>query len=219
MGAVFVSSTRSGAGDDEDLIPSMDREGFLENEAFRQLQDVVRGGLEFLAKADKARLLRAQEQEAKVALESLREDFREAVRFIRRDKTLGREEKAALIKQYSRLATQVEEQEEYDRQARERLEVAAGLGVVAGYMTHEAERLFASLDDAIERLVPLVRRDPKLGKSVKGIREARKALDSYLSYTRLYIDSLRLPSAKPFKARPQIELVVQRFGGVAPAGG
>lgn len=215
VGAVFVSSTRSGAGGDEDLIPSMDREGFLENQAFRELQDIVRGGLEFLAKADKARLLRAQEAEARVALESLREDFREAVRFIQQDKTLGREEKAALIKQYSRLATQVEEQEEYDRQARERLEVAAGLGVVAGYMTHEAERLFASLDDAIERLVPLVRRDPKLGKALKGIRDSRGALDSYLSYTRLYIDSLRLPSAKAFKARPQIELVVQRFGSVA----
>jgi signal transduction histidine kinase len=175
----------------------------------------VRGGLEFLAKADKDRQLQSKEEEAREALESLREDFREAVQFIRQDKTLAREEKVALIKQYSRLASKIEEQEEYDRQARERLEVAAGLGVVAGYMTHEAERLFSSLDDVIGQLAPLARRDSGVAETLKRIRGARDNLDGYLSYTRLYMDSLNVLAAKPFKARPQIDLVVERFGGVA----
>src|SRR5262249_46179632 len=53
VGAVFVESVpadrKSGTAD---LTPSMDREGFVENEAFRELSDLVRTGLEMLAYVD-----------------------------------------------------------------------------------------------------------------------------------------------------------------------
>ena len=215
VGAVFVSSRPVGKQDSQGLIPSMDREGFLHNQAFEQLCDVVRGGLEYLAKADKALILAAQEQEAKAALKALREDLRQAAEFIQRNENLSHEEKAALTKHYSRLASQVEAQEQYDREARTRLEVAAGLGVVAGFMTHESERLFMALDRAIAKLAAIARRDTELAAALETVRDARSDLDGYIGYTRLYIDSLKLPAAKAFKAAPQVELIVQRFGQVA----
>lgn len=215
VGAVFVSSRPASKREAEDLVPSMDREGFLSNRAFAEVHDVVRGGLEYLAKADKKKTVTAQELEAKVALQSLREDFREAAKFIERNDSLPREEKAVLAKHYSQLAKKVEEQEQYDRQARSQLEVAAGLGVVAGFMTHEAERLFTALDRAITRLAAVERRDAKLADALETVRAARSDLDGYLGYARLYIDSLRLPTAKPFRAASQVDLVVQRFGHLA----
>lgn len=83
IGAVFVESAPAAlSASNKDLTPSMDREGFLSNEAFEQLVDIVRGGLEFLANEDKKLLLLEEERKAKEAAKSARADFRAAVQYI-----------------------------------------------------------------------------------------------------------------------------------------
>ena len=48
VGAVFIETQRNLGGEDRtDLVPAMDREGLLENEAFAQLSHFVRAGVEF----------------------------------------------------------------------------------------------------------------------------------------------------------------------------
>ena len=59
VGAVFVELTPVGSRTEGDLITAMDRQGFLYNDAFEQFVDFVRGGIEFLAKEDRASLQRA----------------------------------------------------------------------------------------------------------------------------------------------------------------
>lgn len=218
IGVVAVASRASDDPSEQDLIPAMDREGFLNNAAYAQMVDIVRGGLEFLARLDKTRQLKSIEDEALSSRNELREDLAEVIDDIAADPRLAKEEKAALMQHYSSLATRVAEQEEYDRSARQRLEIASGLGVVAGFMTHEAERLFLALDSVIEKLERKAR-SPAERKDLDEIKSARTQLDSYIRYTRLYTESLRDPESRSFSALGQIEWVCDSFGPTAASRG
>lgn len=219
MGAVFVSSRASDNETERDLVPAMDREGFLINDAYEQLVDAVRGGLEYLANEDKARQLKAEEERAQRMREALRSDLAKTAEALQSDPRLAPEERVVLAQHYSVLATRVEAQDEYDRLARQRLEIASGLGVVAGFMTHEAERLFLALDDIIEKISTKASQLPELASSLAQIRQARDQLDGYISYTRLFTDSLRLTEARPFEALPQLEWIRERFGAIPASRG
>jgi len=218
IGVVAVASRASNEPSEPDLVPSMDREGFLNNAAYAQMVDVVRGGLEYLAHLDKNRQLRTAEELALASRKELRADLVEVIEDIEADPRLAREEKAALVQHYSGLATRVAEQEEYDRAARQRLEIASGLGVVAGFMTHEAERLFLALDSIIEKLDKKSRTAAER-EDLEEIKRARAQLDSYIRYTRLYTESLRATEHRPFSALGQIEWVCDSFEPTAASRG
>lgn len=219
IGAVFVSSRASEDDADEDLVPAMDREGFLKNAAYDQMVDAVRGGLEFLAREDKARQLQAEEELAERMRSALRSDLAKTAAALQSDPRLAPEERAALAQHYSGLAMRVQAQDDYDRDARQRLEIAAGLGVVAGFMTHEAERLFLALDDVMEEIASQVAKLPKLVAPLEKMRKAREQLDGYISYTRLFTDSLRMAQAEPFEALGQLEWIRDHFGGIPKSRG
>lgn len=219
IGAVFVSSRSSGNPEERDLVPSMDREGFLLNAGYLQMVDAVRGGLEFLARLDKQRQLAAEERVAEEARLALRSDLAKTADAFAKDPRLAPEERAALVEHYSHLAARVTAQESYDRSARQRLEIASGLGVVAGFMTHEAERLFLALDDVIEQIEVHASKVPALARRLDDIRGARQQLDNYIRYTRLFVDSLRNPDTKPFEALNQLEWITEHFGAIAEGRG
>jgi len=219
IGQVFVSSRASDDPEEADLVPAMDRQGYLGNDAYEEMVDAVRGGLELLANLDKQRQLEAKERIADQARRALRSDLAKAAESFRNDPRLAPEERAALVQHYSQLATRVTEQESYDRNARQRLEIAAGLGVVAGFMTHEAERLFLALDDVINELAAHAKRIPGLKDTLDRIRHSREQLDGYISYTRLFTDSLRSGDTKPFSALGQIEWVVDHFRNIPESRG
>lgn len=219
IGQVFVSSRASDDPEEADLVPAMDRQGYLANDAYEEMVNAVRGGLELLANLDKQRQLEAEERIADQARRALRSDLAKAAESFRNDPRLAPEERAALVQHYSQLASRVTEQESYDRNARQRLEIAAGLGVVAGFMTHEAERLFLALDDVISELTVHVKRIPGLKETLDRIHHSREQLDGYISYTRLFTDSLRSGDTKPFSALGQIEWVVDHFHNIPESRG
>jgi signal transduction histidine kinase len=213
VGAVFVDSNASGGG--KDLTTAMDREGFLKNEAFDQLVDVVRGGIEFLAHVDKEQLLASEEKAAREAVESVREDFKAAIESIRNSETLAAGDRNRLVRHYADLSTKLEEVEEYGRQARRRLETMGLLGVVAGFMTHEAARILDGLETALKRLGELAKRDPSVASSVKQVQEGYEAFKGHVDYTTLFIDAVHKDGVAEFKAAPQIDRILQRFGTFA----
>ena len=219
IGAVFVATRASDHPSETDLTSSMDREGFLANTGYEQMVTVVRGGLEYLAKIDKDRLLEAEERKAIVARSGLRADLASAVDAISNDPVLAAPEKAAMIQHYSSLAVRITVQEAYDKAARQRLEVAAGLGVVAGFMTHEAERLFLSLDNVISTLEQRHRHTDELTDDLTQIVDARNKLDGYIRYTRLYTESLRKDNPKSFSALGQLEWIKESFSPIATSRG
>jgi signal transduction histidine kinase len=193
----------------------MDREGFLFNESFEQLVDIVRGGIEFLAREDRERLLQASERVAKEAVKKTRADFRAAVKYIEQSSTLTRTDKARLVEEYTGLAQKLTEVEDYDREARRKLETMSALGVVAGFMTHEASRIVSSLKDVIAELNHIARRHPSVKHNIAKIEEAYHALEGQLQYSRTFVDATQRDQRAKFKAAGQIEMIIERFGNFA----
>ena len=215
VGAVFVESAPARRKDTEDLIPSMDREGFLQTEGYEKLVDVVRSGIEYLAFVDKQELLRRQQEKAEQAAQAAREDFKAAIVNIRDSPTLSSGDKARLVGHYAGLASKLEEVETYGRDARRKLEVMGLLGVVAGFMTHEAVRILDGLDQCIKSLRPLVKSHPSLEAPLETVLEGYEAFKGHVDYTSMFVSAVHRDQAKPFKAAAQIRLIIDRFGGFA----
>jgi signal transduction histidine kinase len=216
VGAVFVesrpiSSKKSGV----DLIPSMDREGFVNNEAFQQLNDIVRAGIEFLASIDKRRLLDEQERRAREEARKIRADLRAAIEYIEQSSTLGKADKAKIVSQYAQIAEKVDQIEEYNQEARQKIEVMSSLGVVAGFMTHEAEQTSEALESASECLVRLTRRYPQLREDAKLVADGTRSIQELLEYTRSFVDSAHSLKPTSFKAASQIRRIIAKFGRFA----
>ena len=216
VGAVFVESQPpSVSSQQDDLTPSMDREGFLENRASQELVEVVRAGVEYLARQDKLRLLEEKERKAREAAKSARADFRSAIEYIERSSTLTRADKSRIIEEYTTLAQQLEEVEEYDREARRKLETMSSLGVVAGFMTHEASRIMASLKEAIDEVTKLARRHPSLGQVAETLDRSYTAFKGHVEYTSTFIDSVQNGISSKFKAAPQVRRIIEKFASFA----
>ncbi|RYZ86844.1 MAG: hypothetical protein EOP04_13015 [Proteobacteria bacterium] len=216
VGAVFVqSSNRKNPDNEEDLIPSTDREGFLRTEGFSQLNDLVRAGIEFLARVDKTRTLSVQEEQARAAARQVKEEYKAAIEFVQSVPTLSTSQKTRLVKDYSNLSKKIDEVEEYDREARRKLEVMGSLGVVAGFLTHEASRIVSTIQDAAEVIKKLSSQHPELRSSLSTLTESYEALKSHLEYTKLFVDATHNFKAVQFKSAPQVRRVVEKFGRFA----
>src|SRR5262249_4723735 len=138
VGAAFVESKPPVPGKyEDDLVPSMDREGFIKNQAFDDLVEFVRAGIEFLALQDKRELDRIAAREAREATESAKADVRRAIDYVRQSPTLTSADKSRITKAYRQLADRIEQVEELNIQARRSLMTMSLLGVVAAFMTHE----------------------------------------------------------------------------------
>jgi signal transduction histidine kinase len=218
VGAVFVESAPpSLSAEAGDLTPAMDREGYLANEAYDQLVEVVRAGTEFLAWVDKKDILERQEIKAKEAAKRAREDFKSAIKWIQRSKTLTRSDKAELVSHYASLAKRLEEVEEYDREARRKLETMSLLGVVAGFMTHEASRILDALERAMTKLKALARKDSGIAAALKEIEEGYASFKGQVEYTSTFVESIHQERLTAFKVAPQVRRIVDRFGTFASA--
>ncbi|MFC7096067.1 sensor histidine kinase [Halobaculum marinum] len=80
LGSLNVSSYRPGESEDVDeslqkLVPAMDRQGFIENEAMDQLRDIARGAIEIIAILDKEEELRRKRQKAKESKSELKSEI------------------------------------------------------------------------------------------------------------------------------------------------
>ena len=109
----------------------------------------------------------------------------------------------------------MQEVEDYDRVARQRLQAMSALGIVAGFMTHEASRIFASLGDIIPELKRLARNHPTIRQDIEKFQKAYQALEGHIEYSRTFIDATQTGRAVVFKAAGQVELVIERFGEFA----
>ncbi len=216
VGAVFVeskppSSTKSA----RDLVPSMDREGFLKNQAFNELVDFVRAGIEFLAWQDKRELDRIAAKEARQASQSLREDFRHAIDHIKRSPTLAAPDKARITKAYSQLAERIEEVEEYNVKARQSLMAMGLLGVVAGFMTHETKSLVFEMEKAARIISSLAEKHPELANVSAEIEKRLQTFKGELQYSQMFLNGVQRNESSRMSAAGQIRHILKRFEGFA----
>jgi len=216
VGAVFVESKPpSAAKAERDLIPSMDREGFLQNEGFDQLVEFVRGGIEFLASQDKRELDRLLAKQARQATESAREDVRSAIEYVKRSPTLTAADKARITKVYRQLADRVEQVEEYNTQARRSLMTMSLLGVVAAFMTHENKSLLFEMEKAAKIVTSLSKKHPDLGGVAAGLNQHLAAFKGQLDYVQMFLGGVRKGDTVRMSAAGQIRHVLKRFENFA----
>jgi len=216
VGAVFVrSKPPSLRRAVVDLIPSMDREGFLKNQAFDELVECVRAGIEFLAFQDKRELDRILTREAREATQQAREEVRKAIQHIQQSPTLTATDKAGLTKVYLRLADRLEEAEEYNAQARRSLMQMSLLGVVAGFMTHETKTVVFEMEKAAQIVGSLAKKHPDLEDAAAELDRRLLTFKGQLQYAQMFLEGVRRDQALHMSAAGQIRHVLKRFQSFA----
>ena len=192
IGAVFLESSHpSDKGPRTELVPSMDREGFVETEAFRTLADLVRGGLEMLAYVDHREQRRAEAEKRKRDADALREDLREAAEYLATVPGLSQEDKNRVVERFTGLAKELDAVEDYHRVASAKLETMALLGVVAGFVTHEAQGIVNRLDRFLTALKKPGSLKSRIKPLVAEIAETKTSLVEHLDYSTAFIGAVQ----------------------------
>ncbi|SDG77146.1 ATP-binding protein [Janthinobacterium sp. YR213] len=212
VGAVFVASSRTTSTIKiDDLIPSTDREGFLRTPGFEELKTFVRAGIEYIAHLDRLRGLEEKQRQADQLVAQTKDEFKDAIRYVADIPTLTQVERARIVSQYSELAVKIDEVEQYDREARGKLSVMGAMGVLAGFLTHEASRLKTTLRRASHDVATAAKRDPSLMGIAKKLEEGVETWNDQLEYVSTFIDATQQYKSVSFKAKPQLARVVRLF--------
>ena len=210
VGAVFVNTRSRLDGDSQHmLVPSMDRQGFVENEAFKRLRMIIRFAIEFLTNEDKKIQLRLEEEERKRKREELKRELRQAIEEIESSKTLNRSDKKRIITQYETFYHDIRDLEEYDRRARQGLELMGFLGVLAGFMTHEHQSALYEMEQITALLDQFSRQDARFGEAAERIRSNIKRIGEHVEYTRLFIKGINTPVNPELCAKPRIRHAIK----------
>ncbi|MFZ6776995.1 sensor histidine kinase [Undibacterium sp. Ji83W] len=217
IGVVQVAGRRSQDAliDDEGLIASADREGFVDNETFRQLTDLIRGAVEAIAASDRELQLEMDRAKQESLLNTLKNETNEAIREIRANPNISRDEKVRIVKTLAQTQVTAEKFQEQARQREETLEVMSLLGVVAGFMTHEFGTALNELEKAQRKILTLTRSDPSLKEMHNSISEHLASLREFVTYSQGYIQGASVRPTRPYPVRPRLQQVIRVFGKYA----
>lgn len=217
IGIVRVQGRRSKdhVREEDGLVAAADREGFIENAAFRQLWDVVRGAVEAIAASDREIQQEDEEEEQKAELRKLRSEARTAIRQVQKNPHIRPDDKRRIVKQLTEVESLAQRHEERTRDMESRLEVMSLLGVVAGFMTHEFGVALDVLEKARKTLNIAARRDASYKDGASEIAEHIGTLREFVTYSQGYIQGASSLPTKQYSARPRIQQVLRVFGKYA----
>ena len=208
-------STKPNATGDEGLIAAADREGFVENAAFRELHNLVRGAVEAMAHVDRQIQQELERQRQEALVESIRQETRTAIAEIRQNPHIPNDDKERIVAALSRTQRSAEEHEESARDRELQLEVMSLLGVVAGFMTHEFDIALGELEDVHEKLMDLGERLPDLRPVADVFSTHIQRLREFTAYASGYVRGAITRPAKPYRVRGRLQQVQRIFGAYA----
>jgi signal transduction histidine kinase len=215
FGAAYVASLpNSSKNSAYQLTPSMDRQGYLVNEAFNFVRNLTRFGCELLAYFDHQRIRNAEVAETQEKLKGAEEDLSEAIQEIQKSTTVAAEEKSRLTSLLTVAAQGYKEVENYRKKTQESLETMSLLGVLAGFMTHEFEQTIFKLNEAIQILKEIAGAHKDISGKVAKLEDSQRHLESFLGYSKLFTSKLGDSSNTFFSTGPQIELVIETLSSV-----
>lgn len=215
IGVVQVRGRREAEGQSTGLVAAADREGFLDNQAYRSLRDLVRGAVEAIAYADREISSARASKLAEAELERSRQSTRDAIRDIQADRTLSENQRARIVHVLEQSQDREERQRKGAKEREQQLEIMSLLGVVAGFMTHEFGVALAELKTVRNELHSLAIELPQYTPQVEAFDHHIEALKGFVRYSRAYIEGTRTLSAKPFPVRPRLMHVTRAFGEYA----
>ena len=217
VGVVQVEGRRSidQARDGEGLIAAADREGFVDNTAFRELSNIIRGAVEAIATQDRDLQQEQERAKQRALIRALKAETQEAIREIEANPNLKRTDKNRIVKRLTETQALAQTHEEHAKEREATLEVMSLMGIVAGFMTHEFGTALEELKKAQARLQKLARRDPAIGTIAQSIAKRIAALKDFEAYSQGYIRGGSSRPATPFPVRPRIRHVTKAFGKYA----
>lgn len=217
VGAVKVFGVRSGEQrhGEKGLLATADRQGFVDNLAFRQLVDVVRGAAEVIAYADRELKIEEDRREAEEEAAKARDSTREAIAQIQASANLSVTEKRSLVKRLVDAQESQDRSEDAKRSRDAALETMSLLGVVAGFMTHEFGTAIHDLESSASVLDSLSKKHPELKKDAVAVRSHIAALKDFTAYSQGFVRGTSIIPEKPVPARPRIQQVLKIFGKYA----
>lgn len=217
VGAVQVFGVRNieKESGEKGLFATADRQGFVDNKAFRQLVDVVRGATEAIAYADRELQIEEDERALKLEAEKAREVTREAISQIQANSNLTVSEKNSLVKRLVQIEEASARREDLQRSRETALEIMSLLGVVAGFMTHEFGTAINQLERSNAILEKLAKSHPSLAGEAAAIQRHIGALKDFTAYSQGYVRGTSIIPDKPIAARPRIQQVLRVFSKYA----
>ena len=219
VGLVQVEGRRNEEIDEdnesEGLIASADREGFVENAAFNQLRDLIRGAVEAIAYAD--RLVQQEEEDERHAarIVSLRDRTQSAITEVQSNPNIARGDKVRIVAALAETQEIAERQEETARERERQLEIMSLLGVVAGFMTHEFGVALQELEETQKELMELAAKQPRFAAAAEKFAQHIKSLKEFVTYSSGYIQGAKTKPTKPYLVRPRLQRVKKYFGKYA----
>jgi signal transduction histidine kinase len=214
IGAVFVESSQDRTSERPmDLTPSMDREGFVENEAYQELLELVRAGMEMLAYADHSEQRRLEQERKETEAKQLRADLRKAAEYIKTVPGLSAKDRDVVVAQFTTLGKHLDDAEEYYEVATSKLELMGLLGVMAGFVTHEMQGVLNGLDRLLGKLRRTFSTNKEVAPLITKIEETHSAIVGQLDYAAAFIGSLHdtRPKLEPISAKAAVNLVKDQF--------
>lgn len=219
IGAVRVNAARDNSGDQDGvLVPAADREGFLENQGYSDLFDIIRGAVEAIAYSDRYIQRRDEEIERKRAKEQLEAETVAAIQEINEAKDIPTGTKKRLIAAVTSTAEAAKEVDEAARSREQQLEIMSLLGVVAGFMTHEFGSAIAELRQTAEELERLsTSTGAETGSDgAASLRKHIENLEQYVQYSTAYIrGSGQDAPNEAYAVLPRIRQTVRVYGDYA----
>lgn len=200
---------------DEGLVASADREGFVDNAAFRQLVDLVRGAAEALAHVDRMLQREAEEIQRQELLDRLQSETAAAIADVEANPAIPARDKRQIVQALGRAAEVAAEHEQATAERTRQLEVMSLLGVVAGFMTHEFGAALTNLTETHVLLGNLARTHPDLQGPTDALAERIRNLEEFVRYATAYIHASRRPVANSYRVVPRIRLICRTFGSYA----
>jgi signal transduction histidine kinase len=215
VGLVQVVGRRTREGIDEGLIASADREGFVDNDAFRKLRDLVRGAVELIAVADRSLQQEEEKKRQRKLTASIRAETRAAIKEVQANPNIRAPDKVRIVAALAQAQQLAERQQQVARERERQLEVMSLLGVVAGFMTHEFGAALKELERAHDELVKLASTQSRFRPMALSFENRVNALKEFATYASGYIQGARTKPDKAYPVRPRLQQVKRIFGKYA----
>lgn len=217
LGAIYVSSYRSeeaaSAVPKDRLMPAMDRQGFVENDAYEQLVDITRGCLEILGIVDRLEEQKQKEKEAEEKKDKTTSTISSTKEFVQESEDIGESARQELLDQVEDIESRVKEHHEAEKEAREAVESMNLLGVVSAFMSHETTLILDSAKDMLERWkqVPVEDRSDEFQDRIEQTEQAVDDFENHLGYAQMFLRQISEGTDSSFKPKPQVEMIIENF--------
>lgn len=214
LGSVRVSSYRGGDQEQPNrLVPAMDRQGFIENEAFYQLQSIVRGAIEGLSIINKQEEKRKRIERADEKRSQFGDQTQATIESIENSPEIDPETKEDLVSDVKKLEETASESVEAEREAREAVESMNLLGAVTAFMSHESSNILDKAEGLLRqwKSIPEEERSTNLQETIEETERLVSDFRSHLGYAENFMENLSSQEESEINPKSQVRHVVSRF--------